>query len=319
MKKIILLAFFAIFFTSYGQNYKDLIKKGDSCYNAKEYKISRDFFAKAFKIETKNSNNLYNGACASALANDKKNAFSWLNLSTDNGWTNLEHLKTDSDLESLHSEINWKKLIEKLQKKINLIEANYDKPLQEELFEIYKNDQEIRKQIIIAEKKYSFQGKGIDSLMKIGRIKDSLNLIKIEKILNEKGWVGKDKIGQQGNETLFLVIQHNDLETQKKYLPMMKDAVKKGNADSGSLALLEDRIAFKEGRKQIYGSQIGTNPKTKTYYVLPLEDPDNVDKRRLEVGLETLSNYVKTWNIIWDVEKYKKDLPEIEEMNKPKK
>lgn len=319
MKKIILLAFFAIFFTSYGQNYNDLIKKGDSCYNAKEYKISKNFFAKAFKIETKNSHNLYNGACAAALANDKKNAFSWLNLSIDNGWTNLEHLRTDSDLEDLHPETKWKKLIEKLQKKINLIEANYDKPLQEELFEIYKNDQEIRKQIVIAQKKYGFQGREIDSLRKIGSIKDSLNLIKIEKILNEKGWVGIDKVGQQGNETLFLVIQHNDLETQKKYLPVMKEAVKKGNASPSSMALLIDRIEFREGRKQIYGSQIGTNPKTKTQYVLPLEDPDNVDKRRLEVGLEPLSNYVKTWNIIWDVEKYKKDLPEIEEMSKPKK
>ena len=100
---------------------------------------------------------------------------------------------------------------------------------------------------------------------------------------------------------------------------MMKDAVNKGNANAGSLALLEDWIALREGRKQIYGSQIGTNITTKKQYVLPLEDPDNVDIRRKKVGLNSLSDYVKSFDIIWDLEKYKKDLPEIEEMNRPKK
>jgi hypothetical protein len=319
MKKITLLALFAAIFSSYSQNYNELIKKADSCYKAKEYKISRDLFKKAFKIETKNSNNLYDGACASALANDKENAFTWLNLSIDNGWTNIDHLKTDTDLTNLYSEKKWVVLTEKLQKKLDLLEASYDKPLKKELLEIYKDDQEIRNQYVSAQKKYGYQSKEMDSLGKIMVLKDSLNLIKIVKILDEKGWVGKDKVGQQANSTLFLVIQHSDLKVQQKYLPMMKEAVKKGNANSSSLALLEDRIALREGRKQIYGSQIGTNTATKTQYVLPLEDPDNVDKRRYEVGLGTLADYVKNWNMTWNIEQYKKDLPEIEEMSKPKK
>ena len=220
---------------------------------------------------------------------------------------------------NLHSEKKWVELTEKLQKKLDLLEASYDKPLQKELLEIYKDDQEIRNQYISAQKKYGYQGKEMDSLGKIMVLKDSLNLIRILKILDEKGWVGKDKVGQQANSTLFLVIQHSDLKVQQKYLPMMKEAVKKGNANSSSLALLEDRIALREGRKQIYGSQIGTNTATKTQYVLPLEDPDNVDKRRYEVGLGTLADYVKNWNMTWNIEQYKKDLPEIEEMSKPKK
>jgi histidinol phosphatase-like enzyme len=31
------------------------------------------------------------------------------------------------------------------------------------------------------------------------------------------------------------------------------------------------------------------------------------------------NDYVKNWNITWNVEQYKKDLPEIEEMIKQKK
>ena len=96
----------------------------------------------------------------------------------------------------------------------------------------------------------------------------------------------------------------------------MREAVKSGKASGSSLALLEDRVALKQGKKQIYGSQIGQDSDLKLYYVLPLEDPDNVDKRRAEVGLQPLSDYVNHWQIKWDVEQYKKDLPTIEAKRK---
>lgn len=165
-------------------------------------------------------------------------------------------------------------------------------------------------------KKFGQDSKEMNDLWKLTSKVDSINLLKVKKILDEKGWVGKDKVGAQASNTLFLVIQHSDLETQKKYLPMMKEATAKGNANPSSLALLIDRIEIREGRKQIYGSQIGTSLDNKTQYVLPLIDPDNVDKRRTEVGLGPISEYVKNWNLIWDVEKYKSELSELEKLNK---
>ncbi|WP_348811308.1 DUF6624 domain-containing protein [Flavobacterium maritimum] len=319
MKKITLLAFFAIFITSYGQNYKDLIKKGDSCYKAKEYKISRDYFEKAFKIEHANPSHLYNGACAAALANDNSKAFDWLNLSVQNGYVNRTHLKIDSDLTSLHSKNEWKELIIKLEKKMEIMEVNYDKPLQKELLSIYEEDQGMRIKFMSVYNNPNPDRKKIDSIGKILNYKDSLNLIKVTKILDTKGWVGKDVVGEEANKTLFLVIQHADLQTQQKYLPMMQEAVKKGNASGANLALLEDRVALRQGKKQIYGSQIGKDKETNKYYVSILEDPDNVDKRRAEIGLQPMADYVSKWQIKWDVEQYKKDLPEIEKMSKPKK
>ncbi|MNQ90635.1 hypothetical protein D3C85_1059860 [compost metagenome] len=319
MKKITLLAFFAIFITSYGQNYKDLIKKGDSCYKAKEYKISRDYFEKAFKIEHANPSHLYNGACAAALANDNNKAFDWLNLSVENGYVNITHLKIDSDLTSLHSKNEWNELIVKLEKKLEIIEVNYDKPLQKELLSIYEEDQGMRIKYMSVYNNPNPDRKKMDSIGKIMNYKDSLNLFKVTKILDTKGWVGKDVVGEEANKTLFLVIQHADLQTQQKYLPMMQEAVKKGNANGANLALLEDRVALRQGKKQIYGSQIGRDKETNKYYVSILEDPDNVDKRRAEIGLQPMADYVSKWQIKWDVEQYKKDLPEIEKMSKPKK
>jgi len=96
----------------------------------------------------------------------------------------------------------------------------------------------------------------------------------------------------------------------------MRDAVKKGNANSRSLALLEDRVALRQGKKQIYGSQLGRDKVTKVYYLRPLEDPDNVDKRRNEVGLGTIQDYISNWGLQWNVEECKIRLPEIEAMDK---
>ncbi|WP_431609753.1 DUF6624 domain-containing protein [Chryseobacterium sp. 'Rf worker isolate 10'] len=311
---VLLLLF--LFTSVNAQEYSKLISEANKLYETKDYKMSTDLYDQAFKIESKNPSHLYNGACASSLAGNTKKAFKWLNLSIENGWTNLKHLNSDTDLENLHSKKEWGKTIERLEKKLELIEANYDKPLQTELLAILEEDQKYRKQMNETQKNFGSESKEMNDLWKIAMQKDSINLLKVKKILDEKGWVGKDKVGAQANSAIFLVIQHSDLETQKKYLPMMKEAVAKGNASSGSLALLIDRIEIREGRKQIYGSQIGINQNNKTYYVLPLIDPDNVDKRRTEVGLGPISDYVKNWSLIWDVEKYKRELPELEKLNK---
>lgn len=298
----------------FGQTYKNLVQQADSLYTAKDYKASNAVYQQAFKLAKKNPNDLYNAACSAALAGDYKNAFDLLESAFQNGWMNIDHLKKDTDLEGLHADKKWQKFVDKMQGKLDAIEANYDQPLRRELLAILTDDQTIRNQYIAATKKLGYSHSTVDSLGKIMLYKDSVNLIKVTKILDEKGWLGKDKVGEQANQALFLVVQHADLKTQEKYLPMMREAVKKGNATGSSLALLEDRVALRQGKKQIYGSQIYRNEQTNKHYVAALEDPDNVDKRRTEVGLGLIADYVKQWDIVWNVEDYKKQLPEYESL-----
>lgn len=304
--KFIIILLSCNLFASSQINYKSIISEAEKLYSAKDYEKSTNKYQEAFKIEQKNPSDLYNGACSAALSGHAEIAFEWLNLSVKNGWDNKEHLKTDPDLNSLHESGKWNELIAYLQKEIDKREKGYDKPLQNKLLSIFKDDQSIRQQLIATQKEFGYKSKQVDSLGKIMSYHDSIDLIKVKEILDTYGWVGADKVGRQGNETLFLVIQHSDLETQKKYLPMMREAVKKKNASPSALALLEDRVALREGKMQIYGSQIGMDEQTGRMYVLPLEDPDNVDKRRSEVGLGPIADYVKNWDIIWNVEEYKK-------------
>lgn len=197
-----------------------------------------------------------------------------------------------------------------------ILQVSYGQKLADQLDSIYSEDQKYRAQIIEGQKKFGAASVEVKALWQIIAVKDSINIIKVKAIIDQHGWPDSDVIGKNGSKTLFLVIQHSDLAIQEKYLPIMREAVHKGNAAASHLALLEDRVALDQGKNHIYGSQVGQDPKTNKYYVRPLDDPDNVDRRRAKVGLEKLAKYLKHWNLKWDVKQYKKDLPKIEALEK---
>ncbi|MBK6355036.1 MAG: hypothetical protein IPF46_17005 [Saprospiraceae bacterium] len=292
-QKALILAFFLSTLLTFGQNipqdYFDLVTNADSLYNAKDFRSSANKYSDAFKANGWKglSNDRYNAACSWALAAVPDSAFFQLDrIATKSNYTNYGHITTDPDLNSLHNDNRWKPLIEKIKQNKDKAEVSLNKPLVAILDSIYIEDQTYRKQIDGIEKKYGWESKEMKDHWKIINEKDSINLIKVKSILDKYGWLSADVVGGQGNSTLFLVIQHSDQSTQEKYLPMMREAVKNSKAQGSSLALLEDRVALGQGKRQIYGSQIGRDPETKIYYVSPLEDPDNVDKRRAKLDLD---------------------------------
>ncbi len=321
-KKLIFWLIASIIFinSNVAQNsaYHDLTKEADSLYQAKNFALAAQKFSQAFAANGYKAyqTDRYNAACSWALSGDVDSAFYQLFYIVDKvKYSNLRHLTADEDLKSLYSDARWQKLVAAVKANKDAEEANLDKPLVAELEKIHEDDQKYRQQIDAIEKKYGRQSAEMQAHWQLIHEKDSINLIKVTKILDERGWLGADVIGNQGNSTLFLVIQHSDLKTQEKYLPMMREAVKKGKAEGSSLALLEDRILLRNSKKQIYGSQIGRK-ESGEYYVQALDDPDNVDKRRASVGLPPLSQYISHWNMTWNVEAYKKELPELEKLLK---
>lgn len=304
------------------EEYGALIQKAESFYAAKDYKNSAFTYSSAFRVNGWKAMQLdrYNAACSWAMAGYPDSAFFNLErIATLMNYQNYGHVSADGDLDVLHKDKRWEPFLEKVKENKEKAEANLNKPLVRQLDSIYSDDQSYRKKIDEVQKKYGMKSKEIQELWKTINLNDSINLLKVKAILDKYGWPGPDEVGNQGSTTIFLVIQHADLKTQQKYLPVMREAVKKGKAQGSSLALLEDRVAIREGKKQIYGSQIGMDMETNQYYVQPLDDPDNVDKRRAEVGLQPLAEYVKHWDMKWNVEQYKKDLPKIEEKEKNRK
>jgi len=302
---ILLLVAMAVDLKAQGPlDYYQLIGAADSLYTAKDFLNSAKAYSRAFKSNGWKGGNddYYNAACTWALAGNPDSAFQLLRKVAPT-MTNLKHLSTDRDLASLHTDKRWQPLLEQVKANKKKAEVTMNMPLKRELDSIFEEDQRDRLRIDSIQKKYGMQSQEMKDHWKLIMKKDSFNLQRVTQILDQYGWMGRDVIGGQANMTLFLVIQHADQKTQEKYLPMMRDAVKVGRAEPRNLALLEDRVALAQGKKQIYGSQIHYDNATGKYFVAPIEDEANVNKRRAAVGLEPLEQYVKHWDIDYKLPK----------------
>jgi hypothetical protein len=194
------------------------------------------------------------------------------------------------------------------------IDSNkFNKPLMRILDSLYKNDQTSRYDYLnaVKSKASSFV---IDSLLSVLRKKDKENLETAKAIISKYGWLGPQKVGMNASQGLFLIIQHADLTTQEKYLPVIRAAEKAGELQSSNLAILEDRILMRKGMKQRFGSQGFSDKQNGKKYIYPIADPDLLDKRRKSMGLVPMKEYAEAMNMIWDLEAYKKFLPELEKI-----
>jgi hypothetical protein len=188
-------------------------------------------------------------------------------------------------------------------------DTKLNKSLSDSLIAIYKSDQSTRLAYI--------QAKQLNKpraffLMKEMKETDLKNLKIVNAIIQKYGWLGPQNVGIDGAQGLFLVIQHADLKTQEYYLPLVRQAEKNGQILSSNLAILEDRICMRNGRKQIYGSQGFTDKETGKKYIYPIDNINKLEQRRKTMGMPPMKDYVKEWN----VEQYKKDLSNIEQIVK---
>jgi hypothetical protein len=123
-------------------------------------------------------------------------------------------------------------------------------------------------------------------------INDRARADRLEEIVDEYGWPTFSMVGEDGATAAWAIAQHadHDVELQERMLDLMKVAAADGEADPSQTAFLEDRVALNLGRPQIYGSQIGCVDGEAVPG--PIEDEQNVDARRAEVGLDPLDDYL---------------------------
>ena len=294
--------------------YFELTMQAVKSYENKEYKKSGLFYSQAFKSNSGKGyqNDRYNAACSWALAKNKDSAFFQLfKVATLFKYQNYSGITKDSSLISLHSDTRWKKLCEQVKQNIISDQNDLNSSLVKLLDSIYSTHQSYRFQAVIVKNTFGHESDEIKEAWSVIQQKDSVNLFLVKHIIDTYGWLGKNVVGVNGNFTLALIILHADLATQEKYLPIMREAQKKSNVDVSDLALLEDLVALREGKKQIYGSNL-ISFDGKKYYISPIEDPVNVNKRRAKIGLNTMNQYLVNWKMKWDINEYKKELLNLE-------
>ena len=111
------------------------------------------------------------------------------------------------------------------------------------------------------------------------------------RLVGASGWPTAGEIGRDGMEALFLIVQHGPLGMQRQALEPFRAAWRAGDLSGGDIALLTDRILMREGRPQIYGTQLNMIAGGEMGLV-PIRDAARVDARRAAMGLPPLSDYL---------------------------
>ena len=113
---------------------------------------------------------------------------------------------------------------------------------------------------------------------------------RLAEILDAHGWPGRSLVGEDGANAAWLVAQHaiGSPDLMRRSRDLVTRAIASGEAEPWTFAYLDDRIRTFEGLLQRYGTQFHRD-ETGRLAPLPIEDPEEVDARRGEVGLEPLA------------------------------
>jgi hypothetical protein len=65
---------------------------------------------------------------------------------------------------------------------------------------------------------------------------DADNLAFLEPLINAKGWLGSDLVGEDGAHACWLLVQHAPDHLQERWLPLLRAAVAAGSTSARDLA-----------------------------------------------------------------------------------
>ena len=165
------------------------------------------------------------------------------------------------------------------------------------LCELHERDQQIRHELMSVQQAYIAEQRAelIDSIVMLVAEQDradSLNRVAVDSLL-QNGW--PDGLSEQSNQTIWLIIDHADVDYQKRYLPLIEQQAVRGTISPSDYATLLDRVNVRRQRPQRYGTQTGYKQRDDEVFtfVYPIEDIDALDSLRLSVGLDSMNLYLR--------------------------
>jgi len=153
-----------------------------------------------------------------------------------------------------------------------------NQPLLDELLAMARRDADMRARLLSAGKLYG------DYAEEMQQVHEQ-NAKRLDEIVAEHGWPGISVVGLEGSRAAWLIAQHAICtpDLQRKFLAVLQRASESGDVSKRQVAFLTDRIRFNENKPQLYGTVLDWNERGELS--CELEDPENVDARRREIGL----------------------------------
>ena len=114
------------------------------------------------------------------------------------------------------------------------------------------------------------------------------NAARLTEILDAHGWPSRSCVGERAAGDAWMILQHaiGHPALMRRGLELLRGAPA-GEIPPIEIAMLDDRIRSFEGRGQLYGTQLDWDDAGELS-PLPIEDEENVDRRRASIGLPPL-------------------------------
>ena len=127
---------------------------------------------------------------------------------------------------------------------------------------------------------------------------DDINQDEIVPILINCGWPANSSNVNQ----LWYIIQHSNIGLQCYFFEDFANLKNEGLLADSLYAKTVDRILTRSGIPQIYGTQSSGGREIKSFH--PIQDVENVNKRRKEIGLCPIEQKAKSWGFEFKIEDY---------------
>jgi SagB-type dehydrogenase family enzyme len=107
-----LLIVLALGFLMQVRQMRDVAKEADTLRSEGRFAEAAQILADFMRENGPHMTGAYEAACYFALAGDMDNAFKYLQMSLDNGWSDAHWLQADTDLESLRNDPRWQTCVQ---------------------------------------------------------------------------------------------------------------------------------------------------------------------------------------------------------------
>lgn len=270
------------------------------------YHLQKDFgnaiqcFETAFKVKSPDALNAYKAAAVYSLDSNAKMSAYYLQKAIQAGWAEASWLVADPYFEYFKQAdpITWNQLITQAKEKELVYEKKLTQPtLRTKINLMVLSDQQLRYKKIQTKDKEELQ----DIDLAIAEA-DKKNLAEAKNILATYGWPKLSEIGKDGQNNLWLIVQHadHDILFQQQVLKKMKRLLKSKEVNLENYAFLTDRVLCNLNYLQEYGTQVNWTINGMANSFRPIRNEWDIDQRRKKLGMTGLDIYSLAYGFTYE-------------------
>jgi hypothetical protein len=164
--------------------------------------------------------------------------------------------------------------------------------LKKQIDSLLNVDQLVQQNMIVAYQKNATKLE-MDNLEKVKIETFNRHIPLLKNIVSTYGLPTYSLVGEKSSDNFLVMVNHSftDSDFQRRVITLAKKEVKRKNISGQQIALLTDKMLIKTGEKQLYGSQCDYDSEGNAI-AKNVADLKNVDKRRKEMGLNPLKEYL---------------------------